>query len=607
MGDLRRPGRRLALVAGLLLLAAAAPAHAAPRADLQAGSGASITDYLPGEMLVQLVPAAVSLADGPGWGAADVGDPDADPGTIAAPAAANDLGAAFGLHPVRLLARSMGIWLFRFEAGCPPACRPEDQELLEAVRAHPAVLLAQLNHRVRPRSLFPNDPRFDEQWALNYTGAPYDPDIDAPEAWDLCTSSVTALGDTVVIAIVDDGTSLTHEDLRFWKNWNEIPGNGFDDDHNGYIDDHAGWNAVSHNGTIPEAAHGAHVTGIAAAAGNNGLGISGVNWSGWVMPIVGSADSEAIVLEAYGYVLAMRSRYNSSGSDQGAFVVVTNTSFGIDQGNPAEYPLWCAMYDALGAQGVLSAAATANQNWNIDIVGDMPTACPSDFLITVTSTTIGNDLYFRAAWGPTTIDLGAPGEDILSTSMGNGYALRTGTSQASPHVSGAVAMLVAASGEVQLQAYRARPADIALALKEAILRTVDPVMSLQGRSVSGGRLNLHSAVAFWQGSSSVHAVPPVAAGDVPARGLTSCPNPWDASTRIQLHGTQAVPAGELWLMITDVSGRPICRLQLETSVGQAGAMWNGCDEHGRAVPGGVYLCRLDSGDGLAAGRLVVIR
>jgi subtilisin family serine protease len=605
MSDRVRSHRWPALLA-VLLLAGAAWTGAATALGTAAAPGT----YEPGEILIQLGVPAGSPDAGTGWGAADVGDPAADPGAVPAPAAAGELCEAFaaaGLRPERLLSRRMGIWLFRFDAGNPPACRPEDQELLEAVRAHPAVLLAQLNHHVTPRSLFPNDPRFSEQWALNYTGAPYDPDIDAPEAWDLCTSGVTALGDTVVIAIVDDGSSLTHQDLRFWKNWHEIPGNGQDDDHNGYIDDYRGWNAISHNGTIPSTSHGTHVTGIAAAAGNNAIGVSGVNWEGHVLPIVGMSTSEAIAVEAYGYALEMRARFNASAGAQGAFVVVTNTSFGIDRGDPADYPLWCAMYDALGEEGVLSAGATANQNWNIDVVGDIPTACPSDFLIAVTCTTIGNDLYYRAGWGLTTIDLGAPGEGILSTNVNNGYATRTGTSQASPHVAGAVAMLVAASAELQLQAYRERPAEIALALKEAILRTVDPVNSLQGRSVSGGHLNLYSAVSFWRGSAGVPEGPAMASGLARPRLLVSRPNPFDSVTRIELVGPVDVSGGDLRLAITDVSGRPVRLLRLNASGSGAVAAWDGRDEQGRACPGGVYLGRVGAAEGSVAGRILLVR
>ncbi len=578
----RRPpiGPRL-VCACLLLVASFGSARAA---SFVTDPGASDA-YRPGEILIQ-------LATPPGEG----------------PDAAAELTRAFagaGLRPERLLSRRSGVWLFRFDAGEPAARGAGDEALLAAVRRHPAVRLAQFNHLVTPRSRFPDDPRFPDQWALHYTGGHGgvpDSDIDAPEAWDLCTSGVTALGDTVVIAIVDDGSSLTHEDLRFWKNWHEIPGNGQDDDHNGYIDDYHGWNALAHNGTIPSASHGTHVTGIAAARGNNATGVSGVNWDAHVLPVVGSAASEAVVIEAYGYVLEMRARYNETGGERGAFVVVENTSFGIDHGDPAQYPLWCDLYDALGEEGVVSTAATANQAWNIDVVGDMPTACPSDYLITVTSTTIGNDIYYRAAWGLTTIDLGAPGDIILSTDVGNTYANRTGTSQASPHVAGAVALLIAAGSEEQSELYREQPAQMALAVKEAILRTVDPLPALQGRTVSGGRLNLYNAVAFWQSSTAVddpgtapHAAPVL---------LAARPNPCTGATRFELLAPEIAARGaRMW--ITDAAGRLVRSLCLRGA--PPGAEWDGRDDRGHLLPGGMYVCRVDGAVVGAAGRVLLLR
>ena len=201
-----------------------------------------------------------------------------------------------------------------------------------------------------------------------------------PDAWDnYTTGGTSALGDEIVIAIIDDGFDLDHEDLNFWQNDNEIP-NGVDDDNNGYIDDFEGWNAYNQTGNIPADDHGTHVSGIAAALGNNGKGISGVNWNTQVMPIAGSSDNEAIVIEAYSYVLEMCARYNETNGQEGAFVVVTNASFGVNQGDPDDFPIWCGLYDELGSEGILNCAATANHNWNIDQVGDVPTACTSNFL-----------------------------------------------------------------------------------------------------------------------------------------------------------------------------------------------------------------------------------
>src|SRR6185503_8615659 len=96
-------------------------------------------------------------------------------------------------------------------------------------------------------------------------------------------------------------------------------------------------------------------------------------------------------------------------------------SFGVNNGQPANYPLWCAMYDSMGKYGILHATATANVNVDVDAVGDMPTACPSDFMISVTNTTSADQKHPSAAFGLTTIDLGAPGTGILSTISGGNY------------------------------------------------------------------------------------------------------------------------------------------------------------------------------------------
>jgi hypothetical protein len=104
------------------------------------------------------------------------------------------------------------------------------------------------------------------------------------------------------------------------------------------------------------------------------MGVSGVDWKAKVMPVVGSTTTESVAVAAYTYVLECRRLYNETNGAKGAFVVVTNSSFGVNQGQPANFPLWCAMYDSLGKQGILSVCATANNNWDIDVLGDIPTA-----------------------------------------------------------------------------------------------------------------------------------------------------------------------------------------------------------------------------------------
>ena len=190
----------------------------------------------------------------------------------------------------------------------------------------------------------------------------------------------------------------------------------------------------------------------------------------------------------------MRKMYNETAGDKGAYVVSTNASFGVDYGDPADYPLWCAMYDSLGLAGILSAGATANLNVNIDVVNDVPTACGSNFLLSVTNTTSSDIKNPGAAYGATTIDLGAPGTGILSTTS-NGYGNLTGTSMATPHVAGAVGLMHSAVCVDILQAYAGNPGGLAIYIRTKLLSEgVDELQSLASITVSGGRLNLFKAV-----------------------------------------------------------------------------------------------------------------
>ena len=396
--------------------------------------------------------------------------------------------------------------------------------------------VAQFNHEVSLRSATaeplvmapeglatPNDDRFDEMWNLNNTGqnnGTPGADVDALRAWDITTGGFTVAGDRIAVGIVDGGASLTHPDLDYWTNPGEIPGNGVDDDGNGYVDDVNGWNAYSSTGNIGSDSHGTHVAGTAAARGNNGIGVTGVNWGAQAVAIPGASGNEATVVEAYGYALALRNQYDATNGALGAFIVSTNSSFGVDFGNPANYPIWCGFYDDLGAAGILSAAATMNNNSNVDTANDVPTACPSPHMIAVTNTDRNDNKNGGAAYGLTTIDLGAPGTSILSTIPGNSYSSSfTGTSMATPHVAGAVALMVSAFDAAQLQAYRANPGAVALDIKQALLDGTDDI-GIQ--TVSGGRLNLYNSLQIIQqggGSGSVAAsVTPIGSTTIPADG-----------------------------------------------------------------------------------------
>jgi hypothetical protein len=374
--------------------------------------------------------------------------------------------------------------------------RSESSVQSELARS-PIINEFQRNHKVELRAAFPDDPQFGTLWGLHNTGqnsGKVDADIDAPEAWEITKGGLTSAGDTIVVAVVDDGFQLNHPDLDHWVNHGEIPGNGIDDDGNGYVDDVFGWNAYNNNGSISARQHGTHVAGTIGAKGNNTLGVVGVNWNVKIMAIQGSSGNEATVVRAYSYAFKQRKLYDETGGQKGAFVVSTNASFGVDNGKPSNFPLWCAIYDSLGSIGILSAGATANQDYNIDNTGDIPTACPSEWLISVTNTTRTDVKTQYAGYGKKTIDLGAPGTSINSTVPTNSYTSLSGTSMATPHVAGTIALMWAAACPELLDLYKQKPAEVAKQMKKLLLDNVDKLNALQNITVSGGRLNAHKAL-----------------------------------------------------------------------------------------------------------------
>ena len=401
-----------------------------------------------------------------------------------------------GLVTVETISKRFKIYLLTFNNKSL-----NQQSLLKELKSEKTVINAQSNHTLSLREgneldSIPDDPNFSSQWSLQNTGqngGTIDADIDATDAWAITHGGLTVLGDTIVVAVVDGGTDKDHEDLAFKYNRDEIPANGIDDDNNGYIDDVMGWNAYSNTGYMPDHSHGAHVCGIIGAVGDNGIGVTGVNWNVKVLPIAGSSSSEATVVKALSYIYTVRARYDSTNGQMGAFVVSQNNSFGIDQGNPDNYPIWEAMYDSLGRLGVMSAAATANAFWDIDVVGDVPTGFTTDYMVAVTNTTRADKLY-TAGYGDTAIDLGAPGTAILSTILNNGYGTKTGTSMATPHVAGAIALILAAADSTFIADYKTNPGEKILMIKDYLLRGVDTLPTLMGKTVSGGRLNVYNSI-----------------------------------------------------------------------------------------------------------------
>ncbi len=336
----------------------------------------------------------------------------------------------------------------------------------DALRALAAALpdvTAEPNFLLFPFQATPSDYHAAEMWGLE--------NIEAPAAWTVSTGSAS-----VVVAVIDTGIDLTHPDLasNIWINTAEIAGNGVDDDGNGFIDDVSGWNFAEGNASAADADdHGTHVSGIIGAIGANGLGIAGINWSARLIPLrVGNRTFEsANTLNALRYVNTMKER--------GVNLVAVNASFGGGS--------FSALFrdELIRARdnGVLFIAAAGNEGADNDVTPVYPANYDVGNVISVASMRPGNELSSFSNHGGA-VDLAAPGTSIRSTVRGGGYEFFNGTSMAAPHVTGAAALIAAAS-----------PGIAAGAIRERILGSVDAVPALANLVATGGKLNLRRAVA----------------------------------------------------------------------------------------------------------------
>jgi subtilisin family serine protease len=325
---------------------------------------------------------------------------------------------------------------------------------------------------VTPNSTLPNDPSFSQLWGLNNTGqsgGTPDADIDAPEAWDIQKGNPN-----LVIGVIDTGVDYNHQDLvgNIWTNPNEIAGDGIDNDSNGYVDDIRGWDfAYGDNDPMDVDGHGTHVSGTIAGKGNNGIGVTGVAWNAKIMPLKFLDDTGS------GYISDAIFAIDYATSKG---VKLTNNSWG---GGGYSQSLYDAI-NAAGQQGGLFVAAAGNDGVNADVSPMYPAGYNLANIVSVASTTRTDSLSYFSNYGLTSVDLGAPGSDIYSTTPGNTYSTYSGTSMATPHVTGAAALL-----------WSQNPTWTVQQIKTTLMNTGDSLSSLAGKTVSGKRLNIYNALA----------------------------------------------------------------------------------------------------------------
>jgi len=336
----------------------------------------------------------------------------------------------------------------------------------------------------------PNDPFFSSQWWLDNTGqvigqpGVVGADISTTSAWDTTVGSKN-----VIIGVVDTGVQITHPDLvdNIWHNPGEIPGNGIDDDSNGFIDDVNGWDFGELDNNPDDAqGHGTACAGMIGAAGNNGIGVTGVAWNVSILPLkiadrYGALSVSAIV-GAHDYATLLR--------DNGVNLVATSNSYGgfnqefykdAPTGFDAEKDSIQRFIDSGGT--FLAAAGNAAFDNDDPQFTHYPSSYNIPGLIAVAATDNTDGLAGFSSYGAQTVDLGAPGVNTLTVAIGSGYTYFGGTSAATPATAGAVALM-----------YAVKPNASAVEIREALINSVDPLPALQGRVVSGGRLNVARAL-----------------------------------------------------------------------------------------------------------------
>lgn len=359
-------------------------------------------------------------------------------------------------------------YLVKFKANILSQNQPIDiPTLVNEVKTFPIIEHAEPNYILKAIAI-PNDSLYNYQWALER--------IDAPLAWDFAT------GDNLTfVGVVDTGVDYLHPDLQenVWRNPNEVCNDGIDNDGNGYIDDCYGFNAITGSGSaLDDNGHGTHVAGIIGAVGNNAQGVVGVNWKVSIVgcKFISSTGTGSLFdeLTCLDYIKQLKlSGYN---------IVAVNASYGAYYYSSLEENAIAE----LGNLGILFIAAAGNNSNNNDTEPLNPCSLSARLtnVICVAATDENDNLASFSNYGVNTVQVAAPGVNILNTYNG-GYDYLSGTSMATPHVTGLVALLKSYNPSLTLTD-----------LKSAVFNSVDNLTSLQGFVATGGRINLYKAIQY---------------------------------------------------------------------------------------------------------------
>jgi len=393
---------------------------------------------------------AVPASYDPGRVLVTFADTNNDPGHL----------AELARSPVAAAASRLGFGLYEVDL----ASGISVESAVQGLSSLPGVLYAQPDYMVMPDAI-PNDPQVGSQYAFN-SSTTAGAGINASAAWTVTTGTART-----IVAVIDTGVDYNHADLarNMWRNPREIAGNNWDDDGNGFVDDIYGANFVANNGNpMDDGGHGTHVAGIIGAAGNNGVGVTGVAWTTQIMALrfmsanSGGYTSDAV--RAMDYAIANGAK-------------ILNLSWG---GGTLYQPLQDAIARARNA-GVIVVAAAGNNGSNNDSTTFYPASYIGTYnnMVTVAATDSSDRLATYSNFGANSVTIAAPGTNIHNTLYGGGYGLKSGTSMAAPFISGSLALLWDLHPTWSYQQIIAK-----------MKASVDPLSSLAGKTLTGGRIDL---------------------------------------------------------------------------------------------------------------------